>query len=408
MAASLEAFELKPDKPAITRIDRKWIAVIVILVSFILLIAVMYGFAGQSTYGNAEIQQKHTTKQLRPFALPEEIATLPGSYMEVKHTASEPTPVSIPVSAKQELDKTLFSVPNSSSAIEDKPLLLEKDVKEQEAAMRSAILFRTSSIQSASVQPPVDITAHNGGKEMISQPSSSASLGGSPWLQDQTVAQNLQSSKKAFLETQQGESYMFLKQQVIPPVSPYQVNASTVIPASLVTGINSDLPGDIIAQVREPVYDSVSGNILVIPQGTRLMGHYDSMVSYGQNRVLMVWNSLIFPNGASLPLGQMTGSDLAGYAGLEDKVDYHSLRLASAVLISSVLGVSAHQVSAGSAEDETTVSQSLAESIATGVADVGTQITKKNLNIQPTITVRPGFSFNVIVQKHLNLPPYRS
>lgn len=108
-----------------------------------------------------------------------------------------------------------------------------------------------------------------------------------------------------------------------PPGSPYQVMAGTIIPAALVTGINSDLPGQVIASVTEPIYDTATGRYLLIPQGTRLIGRYDSQVSFGQRRVLLVWTRLIMPDTSSIALDRLPGIDAAGYSGLEDGVDWH-------------------------------------------------------------------------------------
>lgn len=168
------------------------------------------------------------------------------------------------------------------------------------------------------------------------------------------------------------------------------------------TGINSDLPGQIVAQVRENVYDTVTGNILLIPQGARLIGQYDSLVSYGQNRILLIWDKLVMPDGNTITLDSMAGADLAGYAGLKDGVDYHTMRLAGSVLISSLLSVGVTETQAG----QNGVSQQFSQNVAEDINKAGQEIVRKNLNIQPTITIRPGYSLNVFVNKHMVLKPY--
>jgi type IV secretion system protein VirB10 len=182
--------------------------------------------------------------------------------------------------------------------------------------------------------------------------------------------------------------------------------AGTVIPAVLISGINSDLPGPILAQVRENVFDNVSGNYLLIPQGTRLFGRYDNMVSWGQERVLLVWSRLIFPDGSSILLENMPGADLSGYAGLKDSVNNHYFKLATAVLLSTFLNVGA-RVAAGNTDDfQPTVEQQIAAEAGAGVNQAGQQIVGRQLAVPPTIEVRPGWPFNVMVNKDIILKPY--
>src|SRR3546814_21069696 len=132
--------------------------------------------------------------------------------------------------------------------------------------------------------------------------------------------------------------------QLAPPASPYVLQAGAVIPAALITGIRSDLPGQITAQVTQPVYDSPTGRFLLVPQGTRLIGQYDSGVAFGQRRVLLVWNRLILPNGRSIVLARQPGADAQGFAGLEDGVDYHWWDVAKAASLSTLLGVATEQI----------------------------------------------------------------
>ena len=184
--------------------------------------------------------------------------------------------------------------------------------------------------------------------------------------------------------------------------SPYEVKAGTIIPAVLITGINSDLPGMITAQVREQVFDSTTGKYLLIPQGSKIIGTYNSNVSYGQNRALVVWSRLIFPNGSSINLGGMNGVDLAGYAGYSDKVDNHWKRLIGGVVLSSLLAGTAQSNSTGN-----NFNSQFTNNVGNEINRVGQKITRKNLDIQPTIKIRPGFSINVMVNKDMILRPYK-
>ncbi len=186
------------------------------------------------------------------------------------------------------------------------------------------------------------------------------------------------------------------------PVSPNQVMAGTVISASLVTGLNSDLPGMVIAQVTEPIYDTVTGRILLIPQGSRLIGQYDSVVAFGQSRALLVWQRLILPDGSSLEIDNLPATDASGYAGLSDKVDYHTWSLLKGVALSTLLGITTQQ----GASDDSDLVKALRESAQQSANQAGQKIVEKTLNVQPSLTVRPGWPLRIIVHKDLVLKPY--
>lgn len=193
------------------------------------------------------------------------------------------------------------------------------------------------------------------------------------------------------------------------PASPYQVMAGTVIAAALVTGINSDLPGQVIANVTEAVYDTATGRHLLIPQGSRLMGRYDSQVSFGQRRVLLVWTRLILPDTSSVALDRLPGIDPAGYAGLEDGVDWHWDRILAGAALSTLLGVGAELAAPESGTDQNGNRTVIAirEGAQDSINQVGQEITKRNASIQPTLTIRPGFPMRVMVSKDLVLRPYQ-
>jgi type IV secretion system protein VirB10 len=180
--------------------------------------------------------------------------------------------------------------------------------------------------------------------------------------------------------------------------------AGSIIAASLITGLNSDLPGVVVAQVTENVYDTVTGRTLLIPQGSRLIGSYDSVIAFGQSRALLVWRRIVLPNGSSIQIDNLPATDDAGYAGLEDEVDFHTWRLIKGVVLSTLLGVGT-ELSLGGEESD--LLRALRESTQQNVNRAGQRITERNLNIQPTITVRPGWPLRVIVHKDLVLRPYR-
>lgn len=187
------------------------------------------------------------------------------------------------------------------------------------------------------------------------------------------------------------------------PVSPYQLMAGSVIAASLITGINSDLPGLVVAQVTENVNDTVTGSVLLIPQGSRLIGTYDSVVAFGQRRALLVWQRVILPDGSSIEIDNLPATDTAGYAGLEDKVDFHTWQLVKGVALATLLGVGS-ELSLG--DNESDLIKAIRESAQQNFSRAGQRITEKNLDIQPTITIRPGWPLRVVVRKDIVLRPY--
>lgn len=218
-------------------------------------------------------------------------------------------------------------------------------------------------------------------------------------------ALNQQDEKKAFLKKSENKSDFYLDSSLQKPMSPYEVKAGTIIPALFETGINSDLPGTITARVSRNIYDTVSGNYLLIPQGTKVLGHYDSQVAYGQERVLMAWSRLIFPNGDSFDLQGQPGVDLAGMSGITDKVNHHTFRVFGSSLMFSLFGA-AGQLSQPKNETNQFPSngQIIFGAIGQQLTQTGAQLVMKNMDIQPTIEIRPGAKFNILLTKDMVLP----
>lgn len=185
--------------------------------------------------------------------------------------------------------------------------------------------------------------------------------------------------------------------------SPYLLAAGSVISASLITGLRSDLPGLVTAQVTTQMYDSPTGRILLIPQGSRLIGSYDSVVAFGQMRALIVWQRIMLPDGSSLRIDNVPATDASGYAGLQDKVDFHTWALLKGVALATLLGVGSELTVTG----ESDLVQAIRESTQQNVSRAGDQLTSRNLDIQPTITIRPGATVRLVVHKDLILAPWR-
>lgn len=218
---------------------------------------------------------------------------------------------------------------------------------------------------------------------------------------DPSATQNMQDRKLAFVNAG-ADRRTVSPDRVQEKASPHIVQAGSVISAALITGINSDLPGQITAQVTEHVYDSPTGSHLLIPQGARLIGQYDSQVAFGQRRVLLVWSRIVMPDGTSIVLERLQGADASGYSGLEDEVDYHWGQLFRAAALSTLLGVGTQL----SASNESDIARAIRESAQDSASDVGRQIVRRQLNIQPTLTVRPGFPVRIVVNRDLLMRPY--
>jgi len=235
---------------------------------------------------------------------------------------------------------------------------------------------------------------------------SSSALSDAARTTDPTAVQNRQDQKEAFL-SKDGDARTRQLSTLQTPASPYQVMSGAVIAAALITGINSDLPGQVVASVTEPVYDTATGRYLLIPQGSRLIGRYDSQVAFGQRRVLLVWTRLILPDASSIALDKLPGVDPAGYAGVEDGVDWHWDRLLTGAALSTLIGVGAELAAPQNGTGGNQVVVAARESVQDTVNQVGQEITKRNLSVQPTLTIRPGFPVRVMVTKDLVLRPYQ-
>jgi type IV secretion system protein TrbI len=224
-------------------------------------------------------------------------------------------------------------------------------------------------------------------------------------LAGQNIDPNGQNSKEDFFN-QDIKDLGYLPNQVVPQLSPYELKRGSVIPATMITGLNSDLPGRITAQVSQNVYDSATGYHLLIPQGAKLFGRYDSKVSFGQERVLVVWTDLIFPSGSTLQIGGMAGTDAEGYGGFKDKVDRHLWRTFGSAALVAVIGtgidISMPESSTTATQD--TASDAARRNFAESFGRVTEQTISKNLNVQPTIRIRPGYNFNILVDQDIIFP----
>ncbi len=278
--------------------------------------------------------------------------------------------------------------------------------KEAEAAAASSVFFRsgtpgkTAAPAAAQVAAAGSASALAGFDPLAAGPASTAAQPADP-----TTVQNRQEQKEAFLKGSSTETRNSGNLQM--PASPYQVMAGTVIAAALVTGIKSDLPGDVIATVTEPVYDTATGKFLLIPQGSRILGRYNSQVSFGQSRVQMVWNRIILPDTSSLTLDNLVGTDPAGYAGVEDEINRHWGSIVAGAALTTLLGIGAELAAPENRQDGNRIIIAGRDGLQDSVNQVGQEMTRRNMNIQPTLTARPGLPVRVIVNRDLQLRPYQ-
>lgn len=215
---------------------------------------------------------------------------------------------------------------------------------------------------------------------------------------------NGQTAKESFFN-QDLQDLGYLPNEVVDAVSPYELKRGSIIPATLITGINSDLPGRVIAQVGQNVFDSATGHHLLIPQGSRLFGRYDSKVTFGQRRALVIWTDIVFPNGATLQIGGMAGTDAQGYGGFVDQVDNHYFEVfGSAILIAAIGGGIDMALPQDGSLPNNSGTDAARRSFAETFSRVADRTIGKNMDVQPTVEIRPGYIFNVLVDQDMVFP----
>jgi type IV secretion system protein TrbI len=374
---------LRPERPRVTRLSRK-VLIGIGLVSA-LAIAAALGYALQTRNRGDGSKELYSTGNRQTA---DGLAGLPRDYTGIPRQAP-PLGPALP----GDLGRPILNAQTKDLMPQGMDAAEQRQQQENEAARVSRLFAQTG-------EPPNNpIQALNAAAAAAKMPSAA---GQTPAV-DSGSAQNMQDRKFAFVNGAVDRRTVS-SDRLADPASAYVVQAGSVIPAALITGIRSDLPGEITAQVTEPVFDSPSGNYLLIPQGARLIGQYDSSVAFGQSRLLLVWTRLIMPNGTSIVLERLPGADAGGYAGLEDEVDNHWLMLFEAAALSTLLSVGAE---AGTSNSENNLAQAIREGASNSVSQVGQRIVERQLNIQPTLTIRPGFPVRIMINRDLVLEPYK-
>ena len=383
---------LRPERPPVTRLSRKVLMGLAAIAAILITCALIWGlYQGQKKpAGGTEVYNTEN----KPT--PDGLTALPRDYTGVTRSNLPPIAPGVPVLGPPlpgDLGRPIHNaqVPAPGSGEPAVDAEQQRVVQETEAA-RTSRLFATTNAR----ERPATPTA----LPPTTPPDQAAGLltgRVEPPPYDPESILNMQDRKLAFL-TAAVDRKTVSPDRLVNPASRYVVQAGAVIPAALITGIRSDLPGQVTAQVTEHVYDSPTGKYLLIPQGSKLIGVYDSQISFGQDRVLLVWTRLIMPNGRSIVLERQPGADTQGFAGLEDEVDHHWGRLFTAAALSTLLGVGAEL---GAANNDSAILTALRRGSTDSLNQAGQQVVRRNLNIQPTITIRPGFPVRVIVNRDL-------
>lgn len=379
-----KSFRLRAEHPRVTRLSRRVLAGGSAVALLVIGGAVLWSMQNKHLPGQATDELYSTDHH----NVADGITTLPKDYAGV---ARQPIPQLGPP-LPGDLGRPILAAQGQLPAIGVDPDQQRRD-QETEAARISHLFASTNGRE---VRPSA--AAPLGNERVV--PPNATSPG------DDGYAQTGQDRKLAFVNASVDRRTVS-PDRITRPASPYIVQAGTVIPGALITGIRSDLPGQITAQVTENIFDTPTGRFLLVPQGARLIGLYDSQVTFGQSRVLLVWTRLIMPNGRSIVLERQPGADAAGYAGLEDQVDNHWGELFKAAALSTFLAVGT-ELGAGSDtnSNDSAVIQALRHGAADSLNQTGQQVVRRSLNIQPTLTVRPGFPVRVIVNRDLVLTPY--
>ena len=373
---------LRAEPPRVTRLSRKVLAGLGLAASLGVGGALIYAL---QTRQNGQGQELYSTDNR---STPDGLAGLPKDYSGVPKLGPPlPGDLGRPILNAQNGGPVPAIGAPASGPVGPSPGE-QRRAQELEAA-RTARLFASTETRPANSSQPATTVAP--------QPDLTG-LGLAP----QPATPSAQDRQLAFLN-QTPDKRTVSPDRAAAPASKNILQAGAVISAALITGIRSDLPGQITAQVTENIYDSPTGKILLVPQGTRVIGQYDSGVGFGQRRILLVWNRLIFPNGRSIVLERQPGADAEGYAGLEDGVDYHWGELFKAAALSTLLSVGAE---VGTSGQESDIVRALRNGASDSINQTGQQIVQRQLNIAPTLTIRPGYPVRVIVTRDLVLEPY--
>nr|WP_155986243.1 TrbI/VirB10 family protein [Novosphingobium resinovorum] len=388
-----QAFRLRAPPPRVMRLSRKVLASIGI--------AAGLGIGGSLIYA---LQQKQPAASAQNVysgdgrTKSEIVTSAPSDYSKVPKLG-QPLPGDLgrPILSAQQNGQLVPVPPMGPQAGQPDPRIAAAEqarqrlVQERDTARTSRLFLGGGSNAAASPGDTLAMPAlmADGANQLATtgtaSPAAAASMTG-------------QSAKRSFLQVRANHSTES-PERILSPSSANILQAGSIIPAALITGIRSDLPGQISAQVTQNVYDSPTGRILLIPQGSRLIGEYDSEVSAGQNRVLLAWDRLIFPDGRSIVLDRQPGADGAGMAGVQDRTNFHWGNMLRAAAISTLLGVGGELAT----ESDDSLTRALRSGTQDTVNQTGRQLVQREMNVPPTLTIRPGYPIRVFLTRDLVL-----
>jgi type IV secretion system protein TrbI len=382
------AVNLRSDPPKVMRLSRKAIGISTAVATALVGGALIYALTPE---GQKNAEELYNTDSRNAA---DSLANAPKDYGQVpKLGAPLPGDLGKPILDAQNNGAVAAIPPVGTTPLQSPELAaLQRAEQEREAARQRLEQERDSARQAR-----VFFGGGGGGSAPATAAlplGTDAPASAAPAVPQQT------DSRRAFLD-RASDRRTASPDRLNAPAHPHILQAGSIIPAALITGIRSDLPGQITAQVTQNVYDSPTGRILLIPQGSRLIGDYDADVAFGQSRALLAWTRLILPDGSSVALERQPGADPRGFAGLQDRTDYHWGSVIKAALVSTVLGVGAEL---GSGDDGNLV-RALRRGSQDSINRTGEQIVSRELNVRPTLTIRPGFPVRVIVTRDLILSP---
>ncbi|MFD1940675.1 IncP-type conjugal transfer protein TrbI [Paradevosia shaoguanensis] len=413
---------LSDDAPKIRRINRLPVFVAIAL-AVIFLVVIVYGISTRGIFGPAGTSLDDANglpaggfgDRLKE-GVPDGIIEAPRSEPARRQPApAVPAPVANPFQPAPARDP--LTTPSGPVVGPEEDWKAELQREQEEQLLRELHRQRMASVQAnqaafdsptainlgALNDPPPDAGSIQAG---IGRPDLAglyaAAMAGSG--EAQNADPNGQDAKDAFFN-QDLKDLGYLSNHVMAPVSPFELKRGSVIPATLITGINSDLPGRIIAQVSQHVFDSATGHHLLVPQGTRLFGRYDSKVTFGQRRALVIWTDIVFPDGDTLQIGGMAGTDAQGFGGFSDQVDNHYFEVFGSAILVAAIGAGIDMAlpdDQGSADNSAT--DAARRSFAETFSEVADRTIGQNMEVQPTLEIRPGYIFNVLVDQDLVFP----
>lgn len=382
-ARPIDELRLRPSRPPVTRLSRTVLISVGLVAAASIGAALVLALRPQQRPAAPELVS--TTNRTTP----EGLSGLPKDYVGLPKDVPKLGPP-LPGDLGRPIVDAGAPAPAMGEAAPASDPVKQQAAQDLEAARSSHLFSDTGAVKAS------------GGAEDVAASANPAAAATSPAAVADGASQD---NKLAFLNGQVDRRTVSAS-EIEAPASPYVLQAGAVIAAALITGLRSDLPGQVTAQVSEDVYDSPTGTNLLIPEGARLIGQYDAQVSFGQSRALLVWTRLILPNGRSIVLERQPAADAQGYAGLQDRVDNHWGAFFKAAVLSTTLSVGA-EAGTGTGSNENSLVQAIRQGASQGVNQIGEQVVGRSLNVQPTLTIRPGYPVRVMVTRDLVLEPYR-